>query len=81
MSIMHRIKTTAPNDQRSKPIAKKPSEPSAKASRKGAGGRPKSDNPKVAFTLRMERSELERWQADPDWRARMVEALRAAKVE
>lgn len=44
-----------------------------------ARGRPKSDDPKEAVTLRLPRSVLERWQRDPDWRAKMAEVLEAAK--
>lgn len=38
-------------------------------------GRPKADDPKEAVTLRLPRSVLERWKRDPNWRAKMVEAL------
>lgn len=38
-------------------------------------GRPRSDDPRDAVTLRLRRSAIERWQRDPDWRAKMVEAL------
>lgn len=38
-------------------------------------GRPRSDDPREAVTLRLPRSVLERWKRDPDWRAKMVEAL------
>lgn len=38
-------------------------------------GRPKSDDPKEAVTLRLHKSVLERWKLDPDWRAKMVEKL------
>lgn len=41
-------------------------------------GRPKSDDPKQAFTLRLPQSVLERWQRDPDWRAKMAETLEKA---
>jgi uncharacterized protein (DUF4415 family) len=41
-------------------------------------GRPKSDDPKQAFTLRLPRSVLERWQRDPDWRTKMAETLKRA---
>ena len=41
-------------------------------------GRPRSDDPKEAITLRLPRSVLERWKRDPDWRAKMVEALEKA---
>ena len=38
-------------------------------------GRPKSDDPKQAVTLRLPKSALDRWQRDPDWRARMAALL------
>ena len=41
-------------------------------------GRPRSDDPKEAVTLRLPRSVLERWKRDPDWRAKMAEALERA---
>jgi uncharacterized protein (DUF4415 family) len=41
-------------------------------------GRPKSADPKEAVTLRLPRSVLERWQRDPDWRAKMAETLERA---
>lgn len=41
-------------------------------------GRPKSDDPKDAVTLRLPRSVLERWKRDPDWRAKMAETLEKA---
>ena len=44
-----------------------------------ARGRPRSEDPKEAVTLRLPRSVLKRWQRDPDWRAKMAEALEAAK--
>lgn len=44
-----------------------------------ARGRPRSEDPKEAVTLRLPRSVLERWQRHPDWRAKMAEALDAAK--
>ena len=43
-----------------------------------ARGRPKSDDPRDAVTLRLPRSVIERWQRDPDWRAKMVETLEKA---
>jgi uncharacterized protein (DUF4415 family) len=39
-------------------------------------GRPRSDDPKRPVTVRLERSVLEQWQRDPDWRAKMAEVLR-----
>ena len=41
-------------------------------------GRPKSDDPKEAVTLRLPRSVLERWKRDPEWRAKMAETLEKA---
>ena len=41
-------------------------------------GRPKSDDPRDAVTLRLPRSVIERWQRDPDWRAKMAETLEKA---
>ncbi len=46
-----------------------------KKDRAPGAGRPKSDDPKVAITLRLPRSILDRWQRDPDWRARMAALL------
>lgn len=44
-----------------------------------ARGRPRSDDPKEAITIRLPRSVLERWQREPDWRTKMAEVLDAAK--
>ena len=41
-------------------------------------GRPKIDDPKDAVTLRLPRSVIQRWQRDPDWRAKMAETLEKA---
>ncbi|WP_313192327.1 BrnA antitoxin family protein [Shinella zoogloeoides] len=41
-------------------------------------GRPRADDPREAVTLRLPRSVLERWKRDPDWRTKMVEALKRA---
>lgn len=41
-------------------------------------GRPRSDDPKQAVTLRLPQSVLDRWKRDPDWRAKMAEALEKA---
>ncbi|MDH4991013.1 BrnA antitoxin family protein [Aquamicrobium lusatiense] len=41
-------------------------------------GRPRSDDPKEAVTLRLPRSVLERWKRDPEWRAKMAETLEKA---
>lgn len=38
-------------------------------------GRPKSEDPKEAVTLRLPRSVLQRWKTDPDWRAKMEKVL------
>ncbi|GMB79307.1 BrnA antitoxin family protein [Shinella zoogloeoides] len=41
-------------------------------------GRPRVDDPREPITLRLPRSVLERWKRDPDWRAKMTEALEKA---
>jgi uncharacterized protein (DUF4415 family) len=42
-------------------------------------GRPATEAPKVAVTLRLDPDVLAAWQADgEDWRAKMAEALRTA---
>ncbi|AOF93037.1 BrnA antitoxin family protein [Sinorhizobium sp. RAC02] len=41
-------------------------------------GRPKTEDPKEAITLRLPRSVLERWKRDPEWRAKMAEVLEKA---
>ena len=43
-----------------------------------ARGRPKSDDPKNAVTLRLPRSVLERWRREPDWRLKMAKVLEDA---
>ena len=41
-------------------------------------GRPKSDDPKMVVNLRLPKSVLDRWQRDPDWRAKMAETIEKA---
>lgn len=51
----------------------------ADAMRKTAGGRPKSDNPKIAVSLRLDREVVARFKASgPGWQTRMNKALRDA---
>lgn len=51
----------------------------AEAMRKTAGGRPKSDAPKVAVSLRLDPDVVARFKADgPGWQSRMNKALREA---
>lgn len=51
----------------------------ADAMRKNTGGRPKSDNPKVAVSLRLDQEVVTRFKATgPGWQTRMNEALREA---
>ncbi|WP_322893616.1 MULTISPECIES: BrnA antitoxin family protein [unclassified Yoonia] len=51
----------------------------AEAMRKNVGGRPKSDNPKVAVSLRLDQEVVTRFKATgPGWQTRMNEALREA---
>lgn len=51
----------------------------AEAMRKNAGGRPKSDAPKVAVSLRLDPDVVARFKADgPGWQSRMNKALREA---
>lgn len=51
----------------------------AKEMRKNAGGRPKSANPKVAVSLRLDRDIVEKFRATgPGWQTRINEALRRA---
>lgn len=51
----------------------------AEAMRKSAGGRPKSDAPKVAVSLRLDPDVVARFKADgPGWQSRMNKALREA---
>ena len=45
--------------------------------RKSAGGRPKSDNPKVPVSIRLDREVVEKFRATgPGWQSRINEALR-----
>ncbi len=42
-------------------------------------GRPKSESPKIAISLRVDQDVLERYrESGPGWQSRMNEALRAA---
>ena len=51
----------------------------ADAMRKNVGGRPKSGNPKVAVSLRLDQEVVTRFKAlGPGWQTRMNEALREA---
>lgn len=51
----------------------------ADAMRKNVGGRPKSDNPKVAVSLRLDQEIVARFKATgPGWQTRMNNALRDA---
>ena len=51
----------------------------AEEMRKNAGGRPKSANPKVAVSLRLDRDIVEKFRATgPGWQTRINEALRRA---
>jgi uncharacterized protein (DUF4415 family) len=53
----------------------------AEAMRKNLGGRPKSENPKRAVSIRLDSDVLEKFKATgPGWQSRMNEALRKAKV-
>ncbi|MGV8936129.1 MAG: BrnA antitoxin family protein [Allorhizobium sp.] len=46
---------------------------------KKLGGRPKSDNPKQAISIRLDAEVIERFKASGDgWQSRMNEALRKA---
>ncbi|MFG6083796.1 BrnA antitoxin family protein [Paracoccus litorisediminis] len=47
--------------------------------RKNLGGRPRSENPKVAVSLRLDQEVVARFKAQgPGWQSRMNEALRSA---
>lgn len=47
--------------------------------RTNVGGRPKSDNPKVAVSLRLDQEVVARFKAQgPGWQSRMNQALRSA---
>ncbi|MDF2117997.1 BrnA antitoxin family protein [Roseiarcaceae bacterium H3SJ34-1] len=49
--------------------------------RKNLGGRPKSENPKRAVSIRLDNDVLEKFKATgPGWQSRMNEVLRKAKV-
>lgn len=51
----------------------------ADAMRKNVGGRPKSENPKVAVSLRLDQDVVARFKASgPGWQTRMNDALRDA---
>lgn len=51
----------------------------ADAMRKNVGGRPKSQNPKVAVSLRLDQEIVARFKkAGPGWQTRMNDALREA---
>jgi uncharacterized protein (DUF4415 family) len=53
----------------------------AEKMRKASGGRPKSDNPKVAVSLRLDRDVIEKFRATgPGWQTRINEALRRAAL-
>ena len=53
----------------------------ADAMRKNAGGRPKSANPKVAVSLRLDQDVVARFKASgPGWQSRINAVLRDAKV-
>jgi uncharacterized protein (DUF4415 family) len=55
--------------------------PDLAASIKRSRGRPKSDAPRPAVTLRIDPVVVERFKATgPGWRARMAEVLEKAKV-
>ncbi len=57
------------------------SEHSAQTIKISSGGRPKSDNPKVPVSLRLDREVIEKFKATgPGWQTRMNEVLRAAKL-
>ncbi len=51
----------------------------AEAMRKNIAGRPKSENPKVAVSLRLDRDVVEKFRATgPGWQTRINAALRQA---
>lgn len=51
----------------------------ADAMRKNVGGRPKSDNPKVAVSLRLDQEIVARFKATgPGWQTRINDVLRDA---
>lgn len=49
----------------------------AQTLRKSAGGRPRSENPKVPVSIRLDREVVEKFRATgPGWQSRINEALR-----
>lgn len=55
--------------------------PELAASLKKKAGRPKSDNPKVSISLRVDQDVLEKFKATGrGWQSRMNDALKRAKV-
>jgi len=47
--------------------------------RRDKGGRPRSDDPKVAISIRLDRDVLERWKASgKGWQSRINDALKSA---
>lgn len=51
----------------------------AEKMRRNIGGRPKSDDPKIPVSLRLDRAVVARFKKDgPGWQSRMNEALRKA---
>ena len=51
----------------------------AEALRRNAGGRPKTDHPKIAVSLRLDQDVLARFKASgPGWQTRINRALRDA---
>ena len=54
----------------------------ARTLRRSAGGRPRSADPKVPVSIRLDREVVEKFRATgPGWQSRINEALRAAKVD
>lgn len=52
----------------------------AEAMRKSAGGRPRSDSPKVPVSIRLDRDVLAKFKATgPGWQSRINETLRRAQ--
>lgn len=53
----------------------------AEKMRRHLGGRPKSSNPKIAISIRLDADVIEKFKATgPGWQSRINEALRTAKV-
>lgn len=51
----------------------------ANAMRRNLGGRPKTENPKVAVSLRLDQDVADRFkESEPGWQTRMNRALREA---